>query len=191
MSHDDSKDSHSVEIEEDVYVVEEIKEKRVKDGKVQYKIKWQDYPEQDCTWEEEENVLDKDMVREFEKKIGILKDKKKKAKSKNERSIMAHQKSVVKKNFVKPEPIQVSEIENRDILPSEKITTLNHLTKFAENIEKIECVFRVEDENKILAYVILKNKGRSVFPVSQLRELAPYKLIDYYESKLKFADSDK
>ena len=40
----------------DEYEVEKIVDKRVKNGKVEYKIKWVGYPMSDCTWEPLKNL---------------------------------------------------------------------------------------------------------------------------------------
>lgn len=181
---------HSQETEEDIFVVEMIKDKRVKDGKVHYKIKWLGYSENECTWEEEENILDKDMINDFEENQRTKKNKKKKPTTDTNSKKPTTEKLTINKEIKRMGTIEMSEIAPEEALPSDKVTTLNHLTKFAENIDMIECVFRDGSET-LLAYVILKNRGRTVFPVSQLKELAPYKLIEYYESKLRFADSTK
>ena len=39
------------EMSQDQYEVEKILERRVKDGSLEYKIKWKGYPMDQCTWE--------------------------------------------------------------------------------------------------------------------------------------------
>ena len=53
---------------EDIYTVEAIRDKRVNRGKVEYLIKWEGYPENQCTWEPVAH-LDSvpEMIEEFEK----------------------------------------------------------------------------------------------------------------------------
>ncbi|KAM0688653.1 Chromobox protein 8 [Conglomerata obtusa] len=51
--------------EEDIYQVESILSKRMKKNKPEYYIKWVGYEE--CTWESEKNILDKEMIETFEK----------------------------------------------------------------------------------------------------------------------------
>jgi hypothetical protein len=60
----------------DLYVVEKIRDKRVKGGKVEYLVKWENYPETQNTWEPLTNLETVIfLVEEYEEK---LKKKKKK-----------------------------------------------------------------------------------------------------------------
>lgn len=48
------------------YPVEQILKKRVKDGVVQYFIKWLGYPMEECSWVREENMECKLLIEKFE-----------------------------------------------------------------------------------------------------------------------------
>ncbi|CAF1175604.1 unnamed protein product [Adineta steineri] len=53
---------------EDIYVVEKILNKRIlENGEIEYFIKWYGYDEDDATWEPEENVFCKDLIKLYEK----------------------------------------------------------------------------------------------------------------------------
>ena len=56
------------------YIVEAIRSKRIiKDKKVEYKVKWVGYDEEQNTWEPEENILDKNLIFEYESKQSLRK----------------------------------------------------------------------------------------------------------------------
>ncbi len=62
--HDSGSDSDPSECE---YEVEKIVDKRIVHRRVQYKVKWENYPESECTWEPAshlENVMD--LIEEYE-----------------------------------------------------------------------------------------------------------------------------
>jgi len=67
--------------EEEEYVVEKIVDMRVKGGKKEYLLKWQNYPDSENTWEPPENLDCEDMIKAFEEKLA---KKKEEAKRKRE-----------------------------------------------------------------------------------------------------------
>lgn len=51
------------------FEVETIKSRRVKNGKIEYEIKWKGYESDDCTWEPEDNLSTcREMLNAFNKK---------------------------------------------------------------------------------------------------------------------------
>jgi chromobox protein 5 len=50
---------------EEEYVVEKILKKRVKNGRVEYYLKWKNYPDTDNTWEPEDNLDCHDLLIAF------------------------------------------------------------------------------------------------------------------------------
>ena len=49
-----------------IFAAERVLKKRKRKGKMQYKVKWLGYPEDQSTWEPEENILDKSLIGHFE-----------------------------------------------------------------------------------------------------------------------------
>lgn len=52
----------------DVYQAEKILQSRKRHGKLQYLVKWTNYPVLESTWEPEENILDRRLLDAFHKK---------------------------------------------------------------------------------------------------------------------------
>lgn len=50
------------------YIVEKILDKREKNGKTEYLLKWEGYVVNDSTWEPEENLNCDELLEKFEKK---------------------------------------------------------------------------------------------------------------------------
>ncbi|XP_054782826.1 chromo domain protein LHP1-like [Prosopis cineraria] len=70
-------------LDDDFYEVEAIRRKRIRKGKVQYLVKWRDWPESASTWEPLENLKSvPDVIEAFEKslKSGVVRPRKRKRK---------------------------------------------------------------------------------------------------------------
>ena len=79
-----------VKVLEEEYIVEKILEKKKMGSIWKYKVKWEEYPEEECTWEPRENLENvKYLIDEFERKNGDkkeLKDKTNPLKNKTKRN---------------------------------------------------------------------------------------------------------
>ena len=62
---------------EEEYVVDQLLDKRIKNGKVEYLISWQGYGPDENTWEPKANLDCPELIKDFEEKI---KEKKKRGK---------------------------------------------------------------------------------------------------------------
>lgn len=64
-----------VKVLEEEYIVEKILEKKKVGSVWKYKVKWEGYSEEECTWEPRENLKNvKYLIEEFENKNGDKKD---------------------------------------------------------------------------------------------------------------------
>ena len=57
------------ELGQDVYRVDYLLGKRDKDAKVQYLVRWVGYDANDDTWEDEANIIDKKLIRDFQRGV--------------------------------------------------------------------------------------------------------------------------
>lgn len=56
LAHSFEKDPQKAQNMKDFYIVEKILDKRFVDGEFKYKVKWLNYPSNQCTWEPKENL---------------------------------------------------------------------------------------------------------------------------------------
>ena len=141
----------------DEYEVEKIVDKRTKNGKEEYKIKWVGYSMSECTWEPLEHLLNvMDEVEKYEK--SIKKGKINLENNKIEKKI---------KNTNEEEKANVYYIDNR----YKNVITISSINQNLYGIVQFDNNGIIE-EKKILT--------------SDLKKLNPFILINFYESKIKF-----
>jgi len=66
--------------EEEEFTVERILDKRIRNSKVEYLIKWEGYPDTENTWEPQENLDCPDIISAYEEKAQKKKEEKKRKK---------------------------------------------------------------------------------------------------------------
>jgi hypothetical protein len=158
----------------DYYSVEKILDKRIHKGKVQYKIKWEGYSTDECTWEplaHLDNV--KYMIKEYEQEQNEFLNKKRHNNTNTEEPLSSPTKPV---NTSPQLPTTSSSlILNEQPQPHTQIKYLRVLSVTRE----LKAIVEIE-ENKEISKIKVSTK--------QLRELCPIILLDYYETRLKFSD---
>lgn len=93
-----------MELEDDMFIVDEIIDQRIRNGKLQYFVKWQGYPDpEDNTWEPAENLSScPTVVEAFETKLKEKEDKRRKQTNMSTVSSAPASKSVVTSTPIRP-----------------------------------------------------------------------------------------
>ena len=197
----------------DEYEVEKIVDKRVKNGKVEYKIKWVGYSMQECTWEPLKNLENiKKMIDDYNEKAHQKESQKKNSiekllGKKTENPISEHEKSNGMENNRKDvvnEEKNLSNINNlKSNFENNNINEIkdNNNNNTNENLnnkkndsffvdERYKEVFTIKREgNELCAIVVFDNNGiieKKPILTKELQKVNPFILIQFYESKIKF-----
>ena len=180
------------------YEVEGILDKRCQNGQTQYKVKWKNYSISESTWEPKENLKRaKDAVNKFEKNFLQHKKKRPTKVNKNEQKqkyfTITHM-----ENKIESIPIEENSSNFESAMTDNESTSKsdnginNESRKVEMEIEKINDIFILESE--LIARVSCKiregtNKVCSktkIMTTQELGKIAPQKLLQYYEKKIKF-----
>lgn len=170
--------------EEETYEVEKILNKRLRLKKVQYQVKWKGYDKP--TWEPEEYLTGcQDLIEEFEK--DPLEKAPKKEKKSNKKTPKATKKSTEnrKEKAPKEEKPKKEEVEHEVVKESkeeektspEAIPTDDIKTRKVESIED-----GYEHHGKVYYTVTYKDGTSGKIKSSDMKQLYPLKLINYFES---------
>ena len=158
------------------YEVEKIVDKRIKNGKIEYKIKWAGYSMNECTWEPLKNLGSiKDLVDEYDKQF---------PKEKNENE---------KNNDYLNKKRNNDNIIVNDINSNGKV--FNYEGKDIQQVEYddrfIEVMTIKKVDNELIAVVVFQESissetEKKEIPTRILAKVNPIVLLQYYESKIKF-----
>ena len=179
--------------EENIYTIEKILDRKKEKGKYKYKIKWEGYPMDQCTWEPIENLQYAiGLVEEFNKNHPIKNNKGKKESSKtflNKKRKEEDKKMEETENLPKQENnnIQANNIEEKKPIINENDKSI--LTYNIDN-SLIKVVTVKKHDQKLMAVVDKKQENGEIvsayLPTEDLRKANPWILLDFYESKIKF-----
>ena len=196
----------------DKYEVEKIVDKRIKNGKVEYKIKWVGYSMEECTWEPLKNLENiKKMIDDYNEKINQKESQKKNSiekflGKKTDNPLPEEEKNNTIKNNEKENVNEEKNLPNLNDLKSNFEYNNNNLKENNNNNkhdvlnnkkndsffvdERYKEVFTIKREgNELCAIVIFDNNGiieKKHILTKELQKINPFILIQFYESKIKF-----
>ncbi len=179
-------------MKEEFYNIERILDRRKVKGNYEYKVKWEGYPMNQCTWEPIKNLENvRILIEQYDKAHPIMNDVEDTPKKKGN----YNRKKKINEDIAK---------ENNDIQKTKK-----EKDNMAENNEENTKVFIYENENSYKVDNKLKNvitvkkvdgqltavvsklqdNGeiiKTYIPTEELRKIKPWSLLKIYESKIKF-----
>jgi len=181
-----SKGNDKSSSEEEEYMVEKILDKRIKGNKVQYYLKWKNYPEADNTWEPVDNLADcKDLIRDFEEKL------KKKA---EEQQSKAPQRSGSEKETEKEKDKGESMKKKRTTDPASKEDAssvkkrkLDDKTGFDKGWEPDRIIGATDSSGELMFLIKWKeHDGADLVPSKTANVKCPQVVIRFYEERLSW-----
>ncbi|XP_034257074.1 chromobox protein homolog 1-like [Thrips palmi] len=204
-SEKDARNDQDSDPEEEEYSVEEVLDRRDKNGKVEYYLKWKGYSHDDNTWEPEENLDCPDLIEAFELKRRNKKEEDKKANRKSRTKDEEKKKPVEdsldtplakKKKVDKPEK---EDRKTKDDDKKAKRKTLGDDNKpqgFGRGLEPEKIIGATDSSGQLM--FLMKWKGTDeadLVPAKQANETCPQIVIRFYEERLTWhspaADDEK
>ena len=160
------------------YEVEKIMDKRYKNGKIEYLIKWVGYPITECTWEPLCNLTNiKPMIKEFEESIyNDYSDE-----SNTEYYLIGKKRENINNSPIEYEYYE-GKVDENNKRSHKKIFYINNNYKSVYTIKK--------EDSQLLAVVLFEENGilkKITIPTQELRKVNPDILIDFYEERIKFS----
>lgn len=182
---------------EEEYIVENIIDKRIVKGKVEYKIKWEGYDMTENTWEPEENLTCPALIKEFEEKWKI-KEAKLKSKEKEKPTSKKSLSNAESSEENSKDSSSVTKKRKEKDLGSENSETREKKKKdntpkgFGKNLEP-ETILGASDSSGELM-LLMKWKGvdeADLVPAKEANVKCPQIVIKFYEERLTWNSSGR
>lgn len=154
------------EVEEE-FSVEKVLDKRIRNGKVEYYLKWKGYSDEDNTWEPEENLDCPDLIQAFEEA-----HKKKEAEGKGGKDKDAKKR-------------KVSTAATPDLKGARKGKVEEKRTGFDRGMEPEKIIGATDSSGELM--FLMKWRGTDeadLVPAKQANSRCPMVVIQFYEERL-------
>lgn len=179
---------------DDAYIVEKILDKRNKNGRVEYFLKWKNYPESQNTWEPKENLNCPALIKEFESKRQLTKQSATKTTTTaTTKSSVVTSPSFEKKTPNKPtEPSQANDNESMDYEEdSAKNENNNLLRGFDRGFEPEKIIGATNSSGDLMFLMKWKNSNEADLVLAKTaNQKCPQIVIEFYEERLTWHNED-
>lgn len=166
-----TKDDEESVAEEEEFQVEKILSKRVRNGKIEYRLKWKGYSDEDNTWEPAENLDCPDLISAFEEA-----DKKRKEREKE------------KKRKTPATPTATEDAKKRKKVPTEDESKPRG---FDRNLEPDRIIGATDSSGELMFLVKWKGSDEAdLVPARQANIRCPQTVIHFYEERLTWHSSN-
>ncbi|XP_071948711.1 uncharacterized protein [Antedon mediterranea] len=99
-------------ITEGVYVADSIRRRRIRKGRIEYLVKWRGWSNKSNTWEPEDNILDRGLIRLFEIQERLKEDKNAIRRSKKRKHVLSPRKQYANcYSYTTREPIESDDVK--------------------------------------------------------------------------------
>ncbi|PFX32446.1 heterochromatin protein 1-like [Stylophora pistillata] len=187
-------------VDEEVYEVEKVVDKRIHKGKVEYLLKWKGYPSSENTWEHEDSLDCSELLQEYEKnrarerhEAAVKKEKKEKRKEPSDIKIEG------KTKRQKLSETAVGGKKERSCLPAsesndateEETGREDDLDPLAEGWEASDILGATDVEGKVHFLIKWKDSDRAdLIPSTIANKRWPQIVIKFYEDRVTWTQTN-